>query len=212
MTCKGIRRRDMLENCIVRGLLVAAVPMSASNLLAQYQRGENQALQPTPSEVLGPFFKKDAPNTANLRQAGDAGFPLRVTGKVVNTRGEKPADVRIDVWQADHIGHYDVQGYRYRAKLAVEPAGEYALDTIMPGHYPDRPAQHIHYMITAPGHKTLITQAYFATDPWFEGDPERNFGKRGIVGHRELVRPVKLFEQPGAVHAEITFDICLEKV
>ena len=47
----------------------------------------------------------------------------------------------------------------------------------MPGHYADRPAQHIHYLIAAPGHKTLITQAYFATDPFFEGNPEKNWKK-----------------------------------
>ena len=80
----------------------------------------------------------------------------------------------------------------------------------------DRPAQHIHYLITAPGHKTLITQAYFATDPFFEGNPEKNWHKNNIAGHKELVMPVRLFEGgsgPGAEppHAEITFDIVLEK-
>ena len=80
----------------------------------------------------------------------------------------------------------------------------------MPGHYPDRPAQHIHYLITAPGHKALITQAYFATDPFFEGNVDKNYGKSQIVGNRDLVRTVKLFEQ-GAIHAEINFDIIMER-
>ncbi len=91
----------------------------------------------------------------------------------------------------------------------------------MPGHYPTRPAQHIHYFITAPGYKSLITQAYFATDPWFEGDPDKTFGR--IAKNRELVRTVTLFEQreealngklplkPGEASAAITFDIRLEK-
>jgi protocatechuate 3,4-dioxygenase beta subunit len=79
-----------------------------------------------------------------------------------------------------------------------------------------RPAQHIHYLIAAPGHKTLITQAYFATDPFFEGNPEKNWHKRNIAEHKELVMPVKLFEGgigAGAepAHAEIIFDIVLEK-
>jgi protocatechuate 3,4-dioxygenase beta subunit len=114
------------------------------------------------------------------------------------------------MWQADYKGLYDVEGNRYRTKLEVADASEYAIETILPGHYDDRPAQHIHYLITAPGHKTLITQAYFATDPFFDGDPDKNFGKRNIVKSRELVRPVALYEGPGPSRASIQFDICLE--
>lgn len=184
--------------------------MGSSALLAMWQEGEARALKPTPTEVLGPFYKKGAPNTAKLVVPGDSGFPLRVTGKVRNTRGERVPGAHIDVWHADNAGRYDLTGFRYRANLLVESASEYTIDTLMPGHYDDRPAQHIHYMITAPGHRPLITQAYFATDPFFEGDPDKNFKKRGIVGNRDLVRPVSLYEQ-GTPHAAITFDIILEK-
>ncbi|MEP7361726.1 MAG: hypothetical protein ABI972_00590 [Acidobacteriota bacterium] len=210
MNDKELRRRDILGTCIAKGALVAAVPMSSSNLFALWAEGEKNSAKPTPAEVLGPFFRKGAPNTSRLYKPGDPGFPLRVAGKVLNTRGEKVQGAQIDVWHADHAGLYDVQGYRYRAKIATENAAEYTLETIMPGHYPDRPAQHIHYMITAPGHKALITQAYFATDPYFEGDPDKNYAKRNIVSNRELVRTVKLFEQ-GTPHAEISFDIIMEK-
>jgi protocatechuate 3,4-dioxygenase beta subunit len=207
---KELRRRDWLRECIAKGFLVGAAPISSSRLFAMWQAGEAQAMKPTPAEVLGPFFRKGAPDTPRLYKPGDPGFPLRVAGQVRNTRGEKVPGARVDVWHADHAGLYDVEGYRYRAKIAIDESSQYTLETIMPGHYPDRPAQHIHYMITAPGHKTLITQAYFATDPYFEGDPDKNYAKRGIVGNRELVRTVKLFEQ-GTPHAEISFDIILEK-
>ncbi len=184
--------------------------MSHNRLLALWQQTETKAAKPTPTEVLGPFFKKGAPNERNLRKPGAPGFPLRVSGKVYNTRGERIQNAQIDMWQADHAGRYDVQGYSYRTKLLTESASEYAVETILPGHYSDRPAQHIHYMISAPGHRTLITQIYFATDPWFEGDPDKNYSKRGIVGNRELVRPVSLFEE-GTPRAAVTFDIVLEK-
>jgi protocatechuate 3,4-dioxygenase beta subunit len=128
----------------------------------------------------------------------------------MNTLGQPVPGVRIEMWHTDNAGRYDLIGYRFRTKLSVDSGTEYAVETIMPGHYDDRPAQHIHYLITAPGHRTLITQAYFATDPWFEGDPDKNFRKRGIVGNRDLIRPVKLYEQ-GTVHAAIDFDICMEK-
>ena len=136
-----------------------------------------------------------------LRAPGDPGIPLHVSGKVFNTRGEAVPGAQIDIWQTDHEGHYDLQGFRYRTKLALQTAPDYSVETVMPGHYDDRPAQHIHYMITAPGHKTLITQLYFATDPFFEGNPDQTYRKRSIVGNRELIRPVLLFERPGAAHA-----------
>lgn len=205
-------RRHMLENCINKGLLVAgAASLSQTQLLAYWEQGEAQSHHPTSTDVLGPFYRKGAPNQTTLRISGEPGFPLRVEGKVTNTKGQKVPGVRIDIWQADHSGLYDVQGYRYRTKLEVESASEYAVETILPGHYDDRPAQHIHYLITAPGHKTLITQAYFATDPFFDGDPDKNFRKRSIVKNRELVRPVALYEGPGPARATIQFDICLEK-
>ena len=210
MQDRELRRRDILGECIGKGLLLAGVPMTSANLFALYQKAEQKASQPTPAEVLGPFYKKGAPNAPRLHKPGDPGFPLKVVGKVWNTRGEKIPGARVDVWHADHAGLYDVQGYRYRAQLAIGESSEYSVETIMPGHYPDRPAQHIHYMITAPGHRTLVTQAYFATDPYFEGNLEKNYSKRGIVSSRELIRTVKLFEQ-GTPHAEIEFDIILEK-
>jgi protocatechuate 3,4-dioxygenase beta subunit len=203
---RRLSRREIIESCISRGLLVAATPMASSQLYALW--AEPGALKPTPTEVLGPFYKKGAPNQADLRIQGDPGMPLVVSGRVVNTRGEKVPGARVALWHADDAGRYDVQGYRYRAELVVEAASEYKIRTIMPGHYDDRPAQHIHYMISAPGHKTLITQAYFATDPFFEGNPDAHFKKRNIVSHRDLVRNVVLHEKNGAA---IQFDICLEK-
>jgi protocatechuate 3,4-dioxygenase beta subunit len=206
-----ISRRDMLENCIVKGMLLAgAAATSQSTLLAWWQRSEQSARQPTPAEVLGPFYKKGAPNVRVLRQAGDAGFPLRVSGKVMNTRGEAVPNAAVDFWQTDFYGHYDLKGFKYRAKIRPDEDGSYSVETIMPGHYPDRPAQHIHYLIAAPGHRPLVTQAYFATDPYFDGDSRKNYAKGGIVQNMETVRPVTLFGGDGGGLAAITFDIVLE--
>ena len=210
MKHRQLSRRGMLENCIVRGTLVAATPISANQLLGFWQQGEQNAHKPTPSEVLGPFFKKGAPNTKVLRHPGDPGFPLRVAGKVFNTRGDSVPGAIVEIWQADHDGHYDVTNYRYRTRLLIESGGDYAVETVMPGHYDDRPAQHIHYLISAPGHKSLVTQVYFATDPFFEGDADKNYRKRNMVDNRELIRPVSLYEQ-GTPHAEVSFDIVLER-
>ena len=64
--------------------------------------------------------------------------------------------------------------------------------------------------ITAPGHKPLVTQLYFATDPVFEGDPDRNFGRDPLIHSRELVRPVLLKGDPQEMQAVVNFDAVLE--
>jgi protocatechuate 3,4-dioxygenase beta subunit len=207
----GFTRRDLIEKCMAGGLLAGGISLSPAQVFAAWREGEAKAMTPTPSDILGPFFKKGAPNVAALRKTGDAGLPLRVTGTVFDARGERVPHARIDVWHADAAGVYDLEGFRYRGKVAAGESAEYAIETVMPGHYDDRPAQHIHYLISAPGHKPLITQAYFATDPFFEGDPVKNLRKRGIVTDRELVRPVTLVEQGARATAAITFDVVLER-
>jgi hypothetical protein len=54
------------------------------------------------------------------------------------SRRETLADAKIEVWQADHFRHYDLDGYRYRASLSADPSGKYSFDSVMPGHYPAR--------------------------------------------------------------------------
>src|SRR5437016_13778279 len=113
MSQKRPSRREVIESCISRGLLLAGAPMVCSSLFKLWAETEGRTSKPTPAEALGPFFKKGAPNTSTLRAPGDPGFPLHVFGKVVNTRAELVQGAQIDVWQTDHQGRYDLQGYRY---------------------------------------------------------------------------------------------------
>ena len=66
-------------------------------------------------------------------------------------------------------------------------------------------------MVTAPGHKPLVTQLYFATDPAFDGDPDKNFRKDPLITSRELVRPVALSADGATVRASVRFEVCLER-
>ncbi len=191
--------------------MLASAVLPQTRLLALWEETTAKSLKPTPTDVLGPFFKKGAPDHRDMRIKGEPGFPLKITGKVYNTRAEPVPGARVHLWHADFKGIYDANGYRYRSQLAVEPPGDYTVDTIMPGHYPDRPAQHVHYLISAPGHRTLIAQIYFATDPFFEGNPDKNYTKRNMVSNREAVRPVTLIDESTAPRAAVTFDIVLEK-
>jgi protocatechuate 3,4-dioxygenase beta subunit len=202
-------RRDLLERCAAFGALVTLPMCDLESVSAFWSQAEVR--KPTPPNALGPFYKKRAPDTRMLRTKGDVGMPLAVSGRIIDTRGEAVPDATVEIWHTDHGGHYDLAGYRFRAKLPIDGKGGYQFDTIMPGHYPDRVCQHVHYLVTAPGHKPLITQLYFATDPVFEGDPDKNFSKDPLIESRELVRPVTIAGDPKAMFAAVSFELCLER-
>jgi protocatechuate 3,4-dioxygenase beta subunit len=206
----GLTRREVLEKCIAMGSVAVLSSFSAPAMVNAFQQRESEHHHPTPPNELGPFYKKRAPETAMLRAAGDPGMPLTVSGQVFNTRGDALSNAVIEVWQTDHLGLYDLDGYRYRAKLAVDHSAGYKFDSVMPGHYPDRVCQHVHYLVTAPGHKPLVTQLYFATDPVFEGDPDHNFSRDPLIHSRELVRPVVIAGDPHEIQAAVRFELCLE--
>jgi protocatechuate 3,4-dioxygenase beta subunit len=203
-----LSRREILQKSLAFGSIAIISSYASSAMLQALEQNEQR--KPTPRNELGPFYKRLAPDTTHLRAPGDPGMPLVVTGQVYGTRGEKLSGAIVEIWQTDHLGHYDVDGYRYRAKLTADSAATYTFDSVMPGHYPGRVCQHIHYLVTAPGHKPLVTQLYFATDPVFEGDPDKNFNRDPLIHTRELVRPVTLAGDPKDIVAKVQFELCME--
>jgi len=201
-------RRELLERCVVFGAVTVASTVSLPTLAEAWDAAEKK--KPTPWCELGPFYKREAPHSSMLRAPGDAGMPLTLSGVVYNTRGETVPDAKLEIWQADNDGHYDVDGYRFRALLEPGPKGAYAIESVIPGHYPDRVCQHVHYLVTAPGLKPLITQMYFATDPVFDGNPDKNYTRDPLCTSRELVRPVVIKGDPKQIVAAVTFDLVLE--
>ena len=202
-------RREMLERALALGIVSAGAGF-ASQILAAALESASAQRPATPGAALGPFYKARAPANAQLRNAGDPGLPLVVSGQVLDVRGAPVPQASVEIWQADHIGKYDLEGYRYRARIVGDGVGSYSFESVMPGHYPGRVCQHVHYRVTAPGHKPLVTQLYFATDPIFEGDPARNYARDPVIGSVELVRPVMLKGDPAEIHADVRFDLVLE--
>jgi protocatechuate 3,4-dioxygenase beta subunit len=194
-----ISRRELVEGSVAIGVALLAAPALGAN---------GTPLELTPENELGPFYKRGAPASTNLIVPGDAGLPLAVSGKVLDSAGKPLAGAVIEIWHADGHGVYDLAGYRYRARLTAAPDGTYRFQTLMPGHYPERVAQHIHYRVSAPGRKVLVTQLYFATDPAFAGDPDHNFSKDPVLEDRRLIRPVTLGES-GGPQAAVVFDTVL---
>jgi protocatechuate 3,4-dioxygenase beta subunit len=201
----------MLMKCAAMGSLTLIPSLSLVESIAAWERQERAAKKPTPPNEIGPFYKGQAPGTSHLRAPGDPGLPLGVSGLVFSTNGEALPHSTVEIWQADHLGQYDLKGYRYRATITADDAGKYSFDTVMPGHYPGRVGQHIHYMVKAPGHKPLTTQLYFATDPAFGGDPDHNYRRDPLLHTRELVRPVTIAGDPKEIQALVNFEIVLER-
>jgi protocatechuate 3,4-dioxygenase beta subunit len=203
-----LKRRDLLMKCAALGSLVVAPSLSIGDAL----RAWSAPLKPTPPNDLGPYYKQEAPLKDHLRPPGDPGLPLTVSGTVFDTAGNSLPGAQIEIWHADHLGRYDLTGFRYRAALVVGATGKYQFDSVMPGHYPRRVCQHVHYRVNAPGHKMLVTQLYFATDRIFDGDPDHNYTRDPLIHSRELVRPVTLTGDPSEIMAAVNFEIVLERL
>ena len=212
MAAEHLTRRDLLLKCAAMGVLTVAPGVSLAEALAWGEAQDGSARRATPWNEIGPFYKRQAPHQAELRAPGDPGLPLSVSGQVVDTRGQALEGATIEIWQANDAGIYDLDVYKYRAALVAGRQGQYQFGSVMPGHYPGRVCQHIHYLVTAPGCKPLTTQLYFATDPVFAGDPARNFNKDPLIQNADLVRPVKLTTAPAGNAAAVTFEIVLDRL
>lgn len=141
----------------------------------------------TEATVFGPFFVDDAPRIDNGGDlSGDApGQPCWVEGTVRDTDGNPVPDARIEVWEADEDGFYDVQygddRVAGRAHLFSDENGGFRFWGLTPTPYPiphDGPvgkllaaagrspmrASHLHFMVTAPGLRTLVTHIFVRGD------------------------------------------------
>ncbi|WP_392876304.1 maleylacetate reductase and hydroxyquinol 1,2-dioxygenase domain-containing protein [Streptomyces sp. LN499] len=158
----------------------------------------------TPSAVLGPFYTDGPPEItqgADISR-GVAGTPLWADIRITDTDDHPLPDAVVDVWQANKDGFYDVQlpeheGPVLRGRLRTDAEGRLRFWTILPAEYPipdDGPvgqmlqavnrhpyrAPHLHFMISAPGHRRLVTQLFVKGGPYLDSDTV--FGvKEGLV-------------------------------
>jgi hydroxyquinol 1,2-dioxygenase len=193
--------------------------------------------QATESTVFGPFFVDGAPR---VELGGDVangapGSPCFVSGRILSTAGEPIPGARIDVWQTDSDGFYDVQRpgldmTQGRGHLHAGADGEFSFWSVIPVAYsipddgpvgellaagnrsPMRPA-HIHFRVEAPGHQVLITHVFVDGDRYLDSD--------AVFGVKEsLIAPFDPREPgsapDGSVRAEgfytVNYDLVLEPV
>ena len=131
---------------------------------------------PTSSDILGPYYRANAPFRSDLTIAGDPGTILNYKGVVMDEACDPLGGAIVDVWQANAGAVYDGSSanFNYRGRFQTGTDGAYAFRAVKPGWYLNgaqyRPA-HIHFRVTKPGYTELITQLYFQGDPYIANDP-----------------------------------------
>ena len=157
---------------IVISLIYSTITFAQSNqtstLLQQQQQQQNSFCKLTKSDMLGPFYKENAPFKQRLGE-GIEGERLIITGKVMDMRCQPLKGAILDIWQANSTGEYDNKGFTLRGKVKTNNDGIYIIDTIIPKEYATgditRPG-HIHLKVGVPNQPTLTTQLYFEGDPY----------------------------------------------
>jgi hydroxyquinol 1,2-dioxygenase len=147
----------------------------------------------TEATVFGPFFVEDAPEIplGGDIAGGAPGTPCWVEGSVTDTADRPVPNARIEVWEADDDGFYDVQygddRVAARGRLHTGADGSFRFWAITPTPYPiphDGPvgrlleatgrspmrASHLHFMVEAPGLRTLVTHIFVRGDDLLASD------------------------------------------
>ena len=160
----------------------------------------------TMSALLGPFYRANAPicpNGDNIARSRTPGPTLLVRGRVLDVDGSPLAGALVDAWQSSPVGLYDNQDpeqadMNLRGRFRTDAEGRFWFRSVRPAGYPVptngpvghllreqhrhpyRPA-HVHFIVSAPEHRTLITQIFVDDDEYLETDV--TFGvKQSIVG------------------------------
>lgn len=146
--------------------------------------------------LLGPFWRANAPDCEpgdNIARGDTAGVPLEVRGTVYGADGRPLAGAVVDVWQASPVGLYETQDpnqpdMNLRGRFSTDAQGRYFLRSVYPAGYPVptdgpcgellraqlrqplRPA-HLHFMVSAPGHRVMVTQVFPQGTEFLDRDP-----------------------------------------
>ncbi len=147
------------------------------------------------STVLGPFYtgpQRELAQGATILLRAEDREPLVMHGRVGDAAGAPIANALIEVWQTAPNQLYDVQDAdqpkgHLRASFRSDAEGRYRFTTVMPvsypipvdgpagqllqhmGRHPFRPA-HVHFMISAPDYRTLVTHLFIAGDEYLTSD------------------------------------------
>ncbi len=192
----------------------------------------------TSSSVLGPFHVSNPPPLAvggDMKRHYD-GDVLLVEGTVRDTAGAPIPNAEIDIWQTAPNGLYSSQDeaqhiHSFHGLMTADDQGRYAFTTVRPvsytvpsdgpvgdilsaaGRHPWRPS-HLHYIVSAPGFRSLVTEVFPDDDPYLDQDTV--FGVRDDLVMRYVPQDAGSFpdgfELSGKVdgaYSRVDFDLVL---
>jgi catechol 1,2-dioxygenase len=191
----------------------------------------------TPRTIEGPLYVEGAPLCeveARLDDGSDTtSTPMFMEGRVLDLDRTPVPGAIVDIWHANAVGFYSHFGptqsaFNLRRRIRVDAEGRYRFRSILPSGYacpPDGPTQklldflgrhghrpaHVHFMVSAPGFRTLTTQINIAGDPYLHDDFA--FGTRdGLIPevvHRDDPAAIAAHDLNGPF-VEIGFDFILK--
>jgi catechol 1,2-dioxygenase len=151
----------------------------------------------TPRTIEGPLYVAGAPVSTGFARLDDGsetkdGEILFMQGTVYDGNGAPLQNAQVEVWHANLMGNYSFfdksqPAFNLRRTIVTDAQGRYQFRSIMPSGYgcpPDgttqalldklgrhgqRPA-HVHFFVTAPGHRRLTTQINIDGDAYLWDD------------------------------------------
>jgi catechol 1,2-dioxygenase len=176
----------------------------------------------TPRTIEGPLYVAGAPvfqGSARLDDGteSDQAEVLFMQGTVYGDGGKPLPGATVEVWHANLLGNYShfdqsQSPFNLRRTIIADDAGRYQFRTIMPkgygcppdgttqklldllGRHGQRPA-HIHFFISADGHRKLTTQINIDGDEYLWDD-------FAFASREGLVPPLVRVEDPAAIAAK----------
>lgn len=211
------------------GLLVAGLGLEHYlDLLMDAEDEQAGHVGGTPRTIEGPLYVAGAPlseHYARLDDGQDPGTVLHMVGQVRGTDGEPLANAVVDVWHANTGGTYSYfdpaqSEFNLRRRILTDAEGRYRFQSIVPSGYgcpPDGPTQqlldqlgrhgqrpaHIHFFISAPGHRHLTTQINLAGDKYLHDD-------FAYATRDELIAEIHFSDDANGRRADIDFDFVLQ--
>jgi catechol 1,2-dioxygenase len=155
---------------------------------------------PTASAILGPFWRASAPilpmDSSIVHSLPDSCAEADHTylfGRVLSAATGKPIEgAELDIWHTAPNGLYEQQDHEQvdmnlRGRFITGADGKYGIYCLRPTSYPipyDGPAgrllqmldrhpmrpAHVHFIVTAPGYKSLTTQIFDRRDEHIDND------------------------------------------
>lgn len=151
----------------------------------------------TPRTIEGPLYVAGAPESVGFARMDDGSeegkIPtLIIEGTVKDTDGNIIEGAKVEVWHANSLGNYSFfdksqSDFNLRRSIFSDQDGKYMALTTMPvgygcppegttqfvldklGRHGNRPS-HVHYFVSAPGYRKLITQFNIEGDQYLWDD------------------------------------------